>query len=161
MAAASVHLETRTQHNRGDALVDAEGDTYRRVRPDVVLFRGGVPVGVLDAKYKARYTVYRESAYRISSADIYQLFFYSERIARLYHLPTAIPGFIVAPTLNLADPEVPRTRRTVFWESIASGSPRTSLTVLPIDVSGVADAVLRGADPIQFCPDLVRAISTL
>ena len=160
-AAASVHLETRTQHNRGDVLVDAEGDTYRRVRPDLVLFRAGVPVGVLDAKYRSRYTTYREGDYRVAPADIYQMFFYSERIARLYHLPSAIPGFILAPTLSPDHLDVPENRRTIFWESLAARTLGTSLRVLAIDVHSVADAVLRGEDPIRCCPDLIRAISTL
>ena len=79
-AGAELDLDVRYRESDPEAILDGLGQGYRRVEPDIVLFRGGRAVGVVDAKYKPRYVAGLPAKPippqdRVSNADIYQLFF--------------------------------------------------------------------------------------
>jgi hypothetical protein len=166
-AVASLHgYSARLQHTRSDALIDAEQNVYRRVRPDIVIFDGVAPVAVLDAKYKPRYTTGGPDpaiGHRVTVADAYQLFFYAERLRRLHQTKHPIPAFVVAPLLDHPD-QLPRLpRRTVIWEPELGGT-RVGLRVLPVPLVDVLDIVLKGGSFATACeaaPELADAIRSV
>lgn len=165
-AAASDHkLSVKAQHTRSDALVDGEGAVYRRIRPDLVIYRAGKPIAVLDAKFKLPYLTggHRPPmSSRVVLADAYQLFFYAERLRRLYRLQAPVPAFIVAPSLA-PDDVPPPARRSVRWGE-AGSSEEIGLRVLSLPVIEVIDALLGGdsaADAVTAAPELVSAVAGL
>lgn len=82
------------------AILDGVGKAYRRVRPDLVLYRKGRPIAVVDAKYKEYWSAEEPSLRpkkRISNADLYQLFFYAQRLQLKHHLPAPPAAYIVSP----------------------------------------------------------------
>lgn len=92
-------LTVRSQQVDSGALRDREGGVYRRVKPDVMVYAGKRPVCVVDAKYKE---YWREQPPgrpedRVTNADLYQLFFYSQRAQQRYGLPSPLPAFIISP----------------------------------------------------------------
>lgn len=156
-------ITARVQHTRKDALLDAESNVYRRIRPDVVVYDQGLPVAILDAKYKPRYTTGGPEpavGNRVSVADAYQLFFYAERLRRLHGTAHQIPAFVVAPLLT--DPEqLPRLpRRTITWQQEGEGAA-IGLRVVPVPVIEVLDVVLDGGSFAAACraaPELLGAV---
>jgi hypothetical protein len=156
----------RLQHTRNDALLDAEQNLYRRVRPDIVIHDDVTPIAVLDAKYKPRYTAGGPepvTGNRVSVADAYQLFFYAERLRRIHQTQHPIPAYVVAPLLG--DPcELPRlARRTVIWEPELGGT-QIGLRVLPVPLVDVLDVLLGGGSFAAACeaaPELDEAIRSV
>jgi len=79
-----------------EALLDAERHRYASVRPDLEVWRSEKVHGVVDAKYKRYWASGPDGFYptrKISNEDLYQLFFYQQRLQRKYNLaypPTAI-----------------------------------------------------------------------
>lgn len=79
------------QAQKGDyrALLDGEGRHYASVRPDLEVWNSEHLVGVIDAKYKpywrARDEVLKPSR-KLANEDLYQLFFYQQRLQRKYNL---------------------------------------------------------------------------
>lgn len=162
-ATTDAGLSAQVQHTRNDALLDAEENVYRRIRPDIVVYDGGRPVAVLDAKYKPRYTAGGpEPAIRnrVSVADAYQLFFYTERLRRLHGVPHPVPGYVVAPLLGDPGTLARLPRRTVIWRHAQSDSA-IGLRVIPIPLVDVLDIVLEGGSFTAACeaaPELAEAI---
>lgn len=163
--ASDFKLLVRAQHTRDDALVDAEDDIYRRVRPDLVIYRAGKPVAVVDAKFKPQYltgTPRPPMSSRVALADAYQLFFYAERLRRLYGLTGPVPAFIVAPSLAPEDVP-PLRRRSVRWGE--EGRPdRIGLQVLALPLVEVVDSLLVGrplTEAVDAAPELATAIAGL
>lgn len=158
-------LTVKAQHTRSDALLDGKGSVYRRIRPDLVIYRAGRPIAVLDAKFKPRYLtggMRPPMAARVVLADAYQLFFYAERLRRLHHLAAPVPAFIVAPALE-PDDVPPAARRCVRWGDSGS-SDEIGLRVLGLPLVEVVDALLSGAKPglaAQAAPELMSAIDAL
>lgn len=98
--AGPIGLRVEAQQPDRGALLDAKGSIYRRVRPDLVVYRGNQPVAVVDAKYKDYWPGREQTdipARRISNEDIYQLFFYAQRLQRRHNLPFPPKALIVAP----------------------------------------------------------------
>lgn len=164
-AGADHKLLVRAQHTRSDALVDAEGDVYRRVRPDLVIYRAGKPLAVLDAKFKPAYLTggpRPPMSSRVVLADAYQLFFYAERLQRLHRLSEPVPAFIVSP--SLAPDDVPPTaRRSVRWGE-ARGADEIGLRVLALPLIDVIDLLLGGsttADAAKAASELTEAVTSL
>jgi 5-methylcytosine-specific restriction enzyme subunit McrC len=164
-AAIDHQVLVKAQHTRSDALIDAEGDVYRRVRPDLVIYRAGKPVAVLDAKFKPLYLTggpRPPMSSRVVLADAYQLFFYAERLRRLHQLKAPVPAFIVAPAL-VPDDVPPPGRRSVRWGE-AGGSDEIGLRVLAVPLIKVIDALLYGqttAEAAHAAPELRGAIRSL
>lgn len=128
------------------ALVDGDGEPYRKVEPDIVVYRAGRPVGVIDAKFKPRYVVASQNDLnrpeaRVSNEDIYQLYFYQSRLQSISGLSNPPRAVILAPSLGL--PPSSRTEhRTVYWNSHrASLENRPSLRVLPVPIAEVLELI--------------------
>ncbi len=86
------------------ALIDAEGYPYRSVRPDLIVSSAGKVCGVIDAKYKPYWPAAADGltpARKISNADLYQLFFYQQRLQRKFNLPAPPVAVIASPCRNL------------------------------------------------------------
>ncbi|MCU0290924.1 MAG: McrC family protein [Thermoanaerobaculaceae bacterium] len=100
LVGSTLGLEMRPQQADRRALVDGEGAVYRAIRPDVVAYRGELPVAVIDAKYKDywRGSGYeREPQQRIANDDLYQLFFYSQRLQLKHALARPPKAIIICP----------------------------------------------------------------
>jgi hypothetical protein len=128
------------------ALVDGHGQTYREIEPDIVVYRGETPVGVIDAKFKPRYvvraTLSSESPEaKVTNADIYQLFFYQARLQASHRLPRPPRAIIIAPYLgNIGIGSV--EKRTIIWtEKDNRAGASSSLSVLPIALAPVLQAL--------------------
>lgn len=100
------------------AIVDGAGDTYRQIEPDIIVMWQGLPIAVVDAKFKPRYldasvdgTVPGRN--KVTNADLYQLYFYQSRLQLGYRLKSPPAAYIAAPQLY---PSLPRLdRRTIRW----------------------------------------------
>lgn len=124
------------------SIVNVDGRTYRRTRPDISLIQGGKTRLVVDAKYKPRYASGGPgltSQSRVDVADLYQMFFYSERAARAQGSDDPVPVAIVAPLLPGATPPTERLLR-VYWQD-AKTPARPPLTIVPIPVEELTRAV--------------------
>lgn len=117
-------VTVESQHPDQGALLDGLGKLYRRVRPDLVLYRRDKPILVVDAKYKEYWPASRPSLRpqrRISNADLYQLFFYAQRLQLKHGLPAPPAAHIVSP-LPAADErgtqvEIEGHHRRVVWRA--------------------------------------------
>ncbi|WP_175890338.1 5-methylcytosine restriction system specificity protein McrC [Burkholderia cepacia] len=124
------------------ALVDASGATYREIEPDIVVYRGDVPVGVIDAKFKPRYVNRRspssdEPEAKVTNADIYQLFFYQTRLQMLHNLESPPRAAIIAPSLGEVA-TASASHRKIRYSEVSSVVPSASmLSVLPIALAPV------------------------
>ncbi len=137
--AARLGLELDFKHRYFEALTDADGAPYRRVEPDIVVLKGGRPVGVVDAKFKPRYVnpapanVALPEA-QVTNEDIYQLFFYQSRLqslGKLQQLPRAV---ILAPLFG-GQASSSIAKRTVMWSDRGSGGiDAPSLRVVPVPI---------------------------
>ncbi len=136
---STLGLEMRPQQADRLALVDGEGAPYRQVRPDVVAFRGDSPVAVIDAKYKDYWQGAgqgHEPLERISNSDLYQLFFYSQRLQVSYSLPRPPRAIIVCP-LPSADerdgaPVLAERYRRVTCRAGHEATSEVHLVLLPV-----------------------------
>jgi hypothetical protein len=156
-AAPALGLEVRVQASHGQVLVDAAGGLYRSIRPDVLVFKQGRLVAVLDAKYKPRYLdgpVPLSDRGRVSREDIFQMFFYSERLRRKYQV-AELPSMLLAPQLYAGTAVVDAKRRSISWNE---GGIRETLKVLPCPLDEMtsraaagrtADDVLAGAAELK------------
>jgi 5-methylcytosine-specific restriction enzyme subunit McrC len=92
-------LVVRAQESDAGALVDRDGYRYRTVRPDLVVYRRDVPIAVIDAKYKELWQATDDGTpvRRIGNDDLYQLFFYAQRLQLRHGLASPPPAVIVCP----------------------------------------------------------------
>lgn len=132
------------------ALVDADGDTYREIEPDIVVLRQGIPVGVIDAKFKPRYVDSRlaPSIYKVTSADIYQLFFYQSRLqsrAQTSFLPRAV---ILAPSFANQPLQAVEKRKVIWSDSASSNQERPALLVLAVEMDRALE-MLRSSGEVE------------
>jgi hypothetical protein len=143
--ASRVGLTVKVQHTR-QALFDGDGEVYRRIRPDIVLYDADRPVAILDAKFKPHYTsggLQPAPRHRVSLDDAYQLFFYAERLRNLHGMDQTLPAFVVAPQLG-DDANLPRIgKRTVVWRD-EPDEPLPGLVVLPVPLQSIMDVFLEG-----------------
>lgn len=95
---AGFSIESQTPDQK--ALLDAEGYPYISVRPDLIISHSGKVCGVIDAKYKRYWATAADGITpmrKIANEDIYQLFFYQQRLQRKFNLPTPPVAVIAAP----------------------------------------------------------------
>lgn len=145
-------VDVRVQFRDRTAIFDGFGAPYREVRPDFVLFRDGLPVAVVDAKFKPRYlrggaTGRLPKRNRVSSRDIYQLSFYQARLQARYSLPEPPRAYIVAPKLDGSERMPGRERRRIRWKDERAAGNGFGLDVLPFPVEAVLTAVKKGGSP--------------
>lgn len=88
------------QHKDSGALIDDNGYRYAGVRPDIEVWLGNRAIGIIDAKYKDYWGSAEDGLNpdrKISNEDLYQLFFYQQRMQRKYGLPSLPLALIAAP----------------------------------------------------------------
>lgn len=146
-ALAGSALNVRKQVSQRDAFTNALGNRYMQARPDIVIFRDGAPVAVMDAKYKPKYMRGGPGAptsleYRVSSADLYQMFFYEARLRYKYSLPQPLETAIVAPQFDTDIPVAPPYR--VITANAADQSEAARLHVIPLPLEAVLGHVKEG-----------------
>ena len=93
-------ITVRSQDSDRGALLDGEARSYAAVRPDMVASRHGEPVAVLDSKYKDYWRAQGADGFpanRISNGDIYQLFFYAQRLQIRHKLQSPPEAIIISP----------------------------------------------------------------
>ncbi len=143
-------LDVVEQSSDSKALVDLRGKTYRRIRPDVEVSAGGLPLAVLDAKYKPRYM----RGTKASTGDLYQLFFYQARLQHRAGLDTPPMAAIVAPSFGTAPPPF---RQRVVRRSAQDAS--AVVNVLDLPLPAVLARLDRGAlEALQAAPELLRLL---
>ena len=140
-------IEVIAQDRRSRAIVDFADKTYRLTRPDISIVRGGTTLLVIDAKYKPRYVSggpELQAHSRVDTADIYQMFFYSERASRTDPLSVPVPVCIVAPLLPGAIPPEPHLLEVYWKDAVAQTSP--PVTVIPLPIEELTLAVSKSDD---------------
>lgn len=92
-------LTVRAQGPDHGAFLDGAGKPYRRVVPDLVVYRDGLPAAVVDAKYKMYWPASDEGRpeRKVSTTDLYQLFFYAQRLQMKHGLAEPPAAFIASP----------------------------------------------------------------
>lgn len=153
------------------ALLDGDGQLYRKIEPDITVLRGRTPVGVIDAKFKPRYlkkksTYCDEPLAKVTNSDIYQLFFYQARLQFLSHLTSPPRAVIIAPvsiddTSNMTSLE----KRTILWTAgLNPQKEQPSLTVLPAPIETIL-AQLKHQSEIEvienYMPEVANEIRTM
>jgi len=146
------------------AFLDAASQVYRRVRPDLVVFERAAPVAVIDAKYKDYWKADNDTgtpAKRISNEDLYQLFFYSERLRNRYGLKKAPPAFIISP-LPAADERerafvVQEQFRDVQWRA-GTGVADSSIQLVLLPLTDLLRSIRRSGSPGPEAACLVQQI---
>lgn len=133
------------------AILDARGETYRRIEPDFVLFRGRFPVAVIDAKFKPRYVLGRPASAiprqnRVTTDDIFQVFFYQARLQARYLPARQLLGAILAPCLQ-DSPVSDLDRRTITWSG-DDPSDIFELRVLPLHLPLILEKLRDGTDEL-------------
>jgi 5-methylcytosine-specific restriction endonuclease McrBC regulatory subunit McrC len=128
------------------AVRDGLGSKYLSPRPDLVLYKGSVPVAIIDAKFKPGYvdSVGRSKvARKVDEGDLYQMFFYANRIQLRHSLPAPVPTYIVAPQLvGTSSPSSAMLNLT--WSDETTSVP--SLVVLPLNLEEVLGRIEKHAD---------------
>lgn len=147
------------------AVLDGYGASYTSVRPDVTMFVGGKPVAIVDAKYKERYVTRSQagSAGRVSSADIYQMFFYQARARVRHSLDAPVPGWILAPKLDAEALEPSEEERSIYWREADVATPY-QLRVIPVPLRAMVRAIQAGAPPwvvLEEAPELRQSLLAL
>jgi 5-methylcytosine-specific restriction enzyme subunit McrC len=130
-------LVVRSQEADRGALLDRDGHRYRRIRPDLVIYREGLPIAVVDAKYKEYWPAAADGcpAHRVSNEDLYQLFFYAQRLQLRHRLASAPAAFILAP-LPAPDerdrPVIGDRYKVVSWRAGGDAGCDVMLLLLPL-----------------------------
>jgi len=141
-------LRIESQQSDRWGFTDAEGASYRRFRPDLVVYDHETPIAVVDAKYKDYWEGAPTSGaptQPISNEDLYQMFFYTQRLQLRHHLPSPPLAVIVSPAP--AEDErhgrllIGERYRRVFWS--AGADPEVGLSVLLLPMTRILRA-LRG-----------------
>ena len=130
-------LTVRAQGPDRGAFLDGSGKPYRRVIPDLVVYRGGVPVAVVDAKYKRYWpaTDGGQPERKVSTADLYQLFFYAQRLQVKHGLTEPPAAFIASPLPSVDDREahpVADRYRQVSWRAGGHEAGSVALLWIPM-----------------------------
>ena len=153
-------LDVKTQ-NEYQVLRDGKGNKYRRFRPDAVIMREDKPAVIIDAKYKPQYTrLDSGTSHRVTSDDIYQLFFYADRLRQRSRIKDPIPAYVAAPHLSDNSPMPSLQERTIYWEDKIEGKSG-SLIVVPIPVVPIIDKFLQGdrwSDAAAKAEELLDAV---
>ena len=141
-AASGSRTRVSAQTSERRAIVTQSGETYRRIRPDLLFSEDGKPVLIVDSKFKPAYTTggpTPAAAHRVSREDIFQTFFYANRIAQRSSLSDPVPAAIAAPMLADADPPSADFRQIRWGEDLSDTGARLTLLLIPVDdaVGGV------------------------
>lgn len=132
-----ISIKPQTGDHR--ALLDLDGQRYASIRPDIELWKSGRPLGVIDAKYKPYWMAGDNGLNperKISNEDLYQLFFYQQRVQRKYNLLISPLAIIAAP---LPDDDERNGRaivsnkfRRIFWQAGHEKGGDVKLLLIPM-----------------------------
>ena len=158
-------LRVRPQVTHRTAIRDMTGATYRRIRPDLLITDKSSPVGVIDAKYKPQYLSGGpglSTGARVSREDLFQLFFYGERLRRQAAGERSLPAFIAAPLLPGETPPAV-ARRRITWSPQSQLADQIQLTVVAVDVVAATAAVINESpeEAAAASPELDAALGGL
>lgn len=141
-------LSVRYQQPERKGLTSGSGKTYRSTRPDFFLMDQGLPIAVLDAKYKPRYVTLEDGEFRdrnkVSEDDLYQILFYAQRAGQLGH-GSPVPAFIVAPKLDRSSLLPEEALRRIVWSH--QGETTVEIKVVEVDMVATLEA-LRASQPL-------------
>jgi 5-methylcytosine-specific restriction enzyme subunit McrC len=156
-------LTVVAQRGDGGAFIDGQGEVYTRIRPDLIVYRRGVPVALVDAKYKPYWEATQEGrpVRRIGTEDLYQVFFYAQRLQMRHGLVCPPLAFIVSPHPGDAEAkqqsQVSERYRRVSWRAGSDPGAAVALVLLPLtrvvqrlaaDPGGVATEVTELLEPV-------------
>lgn len=132
---ANTALRARAQQTVRAVIVDEEsGDTYSTIRPDITVEDAAngrtVPI---DVKYKLY-----DSAKKVSTADIYQLFVYAYAVGGLADLPRA--ALIYPATSSVSGP-------ALYVKPLATATP-ARIRGVGLDVTAALEAVNGPTEPL-------------
>ena len=121
------------------ALLDGEGHKYSEIRPDIEVWMDRKAVGVIDAKYKSYWATGEDCSKpnkKIANEDLYQLFFYQQRLQRRHELRT-LPAAVIAAPLPDDDERqglacVPSRYRRIRWQAGVEREGDVHLLLVPI-----------------------------
>jgi 5-methylcytosine-specific restriction endonuclease McrBC regulatory subunit McrC len=154
-------ISVEYQNYQKDVLVNGAGKSYQSTRPDFLLMGEGLPITVMEAKFKPRYVSLVEGKKfsrenKVSEDDIYQMLFYIQRAERGSDSKYS-KGMIVAPRLDdsAAIPDI--VDRTIQW--LHPEEATISINVLYVDLLGTIRAICDNApfpvdDISLFCDKL-------
>lgn len=138
-------ISVEAQVRERDGLRNGNGQTYHETRPDFLIKRHGVPLAVIDAKYKPRYVSQEDSGFKktnkVSEADVYQLLFYAQRASQLAG-GAKVPAFIVCPRIDQSLVLPPQPLRKINW--MHDGRTEASIEVIDIDFLATINAIKSG-----------------
>jgi len=96
LALDDMNVVVEEQSKIHGAFVDATGKKYLSAKPDLLVKHEDKVVAVADIKYKPYSKSLKDGkpVKKVSSADLYQVFFYQQKIRDLHHLPELPLAFI-------------------------------------------------------------------
>lgn len=146
LAGSTISVEAQVRERLG--LRNGHGETYHETRPDFLIKHNGLPVAVIDAKFKPRYVSQKEGSFsksnKVSEADVYQLLFYAQRASQLAR-GAKIPAFIVSPRIDKSSTLPEQLSRKINW--VHDGTIEASIDVIDIDFAATIDAI-RSREPV-------------
>ena len=156
----------RFQQTHRTVLMNGQGESYRNIQPDIILYSGDAPALIIDAKFKPQYVQARNLAGTpeslVLSADIYQLYFYSQRLSLKHGLKESVPACIVAPTIVQDSKSIAVKWQTVRWSEYDTENPTISLNLFSIDLPRLLLGAQRGEHPRllfrEAAPDLASVV---
>lgn len=161
-------LTVHEQLAQQGAFVDGFDQRYRKVQPDIVIFRGLRPIAIIDAKYKPRYVEGATASLlapknKVSTEDLYQMFFYQARLKYRYEVKESIPSALVSPRLPKSTPLPVQELRSIRWKA-GDAEDVHSLKVLAVPLEQTLDRLGEGASAgtaLSEAPELREFLSSL
>jgi hypothetical protein len=156
--ATSLGFEVRAQLTDSRAFTDGANETYRSVRPDLLLLDNGIPIAVLDAKYKPRYVNLDESGYvapaqRITNADLYQMLFYQSHLLARYQLQFPPQAIIVSPTISKESFPPALRFQSIRWSDVDPAATRgLSVRLFALDLPELLNVGIEDIRTISRSP---------
>jgi 5-methylcytosine-specific restriction enzyme subunit McrC len=144
------------------ALLDDAGYHYRAIRPDLVVYRDGRARAVIDAKYKNYWAAAQDGQplNRIANEDLYQLFFYAQRLHSIHQSRPAAVIVVPLPAHDeLLEQPIGSRFRTITCPGPEASSPKVSLLLLPL--TDILRALRRGTFDLEMVEPVARQISDL
>jgi hypothetical protein len=133
-------VESQVRERLG--LRNGYGQTYHETRPDFYVKCRGVPVAVLDAKFKPRYVSQYDAGFskknKVSQADVYQLLFYAQRATQLAH-GTKVPAYIISPRIDKISVIPDKPSRNINW--VHDVVVEASIDVVDVDLPATIEAI--------------------
>lgn len=168
-ALSGAGLRAKEQVFDSKALVDGLGEKYRSIIPDILLYQLNNVTGIIDAKFKPRYVtglpgnkIPKNS--RVTNADIYQLFFYQARIAKLSPDSEPPATAIVAPLFGDSECSSDAVRREIIWTEQDKRDSEFKIKVLSIPMAAIFSSIAKG-DPaavsVKYAPELQQFLHGL